>query len=102
MAMKMRSFRPLAAGISSPVGAVDIEQLEDCFGRPMYVGSAIVVPENSSITTLVVPPCTPPPSGGSTGATGPQRQPQGLVLPARSKTATAPPCTVEQQQSSSG
>ena len=38
----------LAGGISSPVGAVDFEQLEDCFGQPMYVGSAIVVPENSS------------------------------------------------------
>jgi len=71
----------------------------------------LVVPENSSITTLVVPPCTSVsvgPSGptgatgasGATGPTGPTTR--GQVLPADSKSVTAPSCTIPQQQQSSG
>jgi hypothetical protein len=64
----------------------------------------LVVPENSSITTLVVPPCTTAmPSGatGASGATGPTGT-QGQVLPANSKSVTAPACTIPQQQQSGG
>ena len=65
----------------------------------------LVVPENSSITTLVVPPCTTATGGptgpsGTTGPTGPQTK--GQVLPANSRSVTAPDCTIPQQQQSSG
>ena len=61
----------------------------------------LVVPENSSITTLVVPPCTTAMPSGRAARPAPTGT-QGQVLPANSKSVTAPACTIQQQQQQSG
>jgi hypothetical protein len=81
----------LTPGGQAPQGS----QIQEQAGQSQ---NSLVLPSNASIQTLVIPPCTQPEQTGSSSSQQQQPPQKNLVLPAdsRTKSATAPACTVQQ------